>query len=272
MKEYIVIKPNHASGMFSFIWETLKIIKLNLNNKLYIDFSESIYKKNNKDNVWDYFFEQPYINQRPEIQQITNEIDTLSGYVDRMCLTSQELCNSVQYHFSELKEKNINLAIRRKEYNEIIKKYCVLKPYIQNKIQNFYYENLYNKKILGVHLRGTDHPQKLNSQKYFEQIEKYIDLYDVLYLSTDELERYNTIKARYGSKVVAYDSLKSPSSTPLHHCRPHIGEQAFQTGEDVIIESYLLAKSNFLLCLPHSNVNYYSIYCNLDLQYTTYTE
>jgi methionyl-tRNA formyltransferase len=44
MKEYIVIKPNHASGMFSFIWETLKIIKLNLNNKLYIDFSESIYK------------------------------------------------------------------------------------------------------------------------------------------------------------------------------------------------------------------------------------
>lgn len=32
MKEYIIIKPNHASGMFSFIWETLKIIKLNLNN------------------------------------------------------------------------------------------------------------------------------------------------------------------------------------------------------------------------------------------------
>ena len=36
---------------------------------------------------------------------------------------------------------------------------------------------------------------------------------------------------------------------------------------EYVIESHLLSKTDFLLCIPHSNVNYYSIYLNSNLSY-----
>jgi len=268
MNEYIIICPNHRAGMFSYIWETLKMIKANQNENIYIDWTQSIYQKKPGDNVWDYFFKQPFTEERPD--KIKNIY--YSNYVEQLNP------DDIFYYVYNPNDPNYgNLPdekkySRRLQYNNLISKYCVLNSSIQSKIDDFYNNNFLNKKVLGVHMRGTDHPYRVSIKKSIEQIKKYADAYDLIYVSTDEFERYNQVKQTFGDKAITYNSLKSSSGSPLHGQFYPISETKYKTGEDVIIEAHLMSMSNFLLCLPHSNVNYYSIYRNINLPYATYCE
>ena len=42
------------------------------------------------------------------------------------------------------------------EANGIIKQFIHLRPYLAQKIESFYQKNMAGKKIIGIHLRGTD--------------------------------------------------------------------------------------------------------------------
>jgi hypothetical protein len=249
-------QPN--SGMFAFIWQTIRAMYHYPNDNYYVwfgrescYFDEEMYQQQDISNVWDYYFKQPHTNTMPT--EISSEVGLLHD------------------EFSEFRDILLTPDVyekRRAEYHDIITKHVHLLPHVQQKIDAFYEQNFKNKKILGVHCRGTDHPDKKNMSYYIEQISKYVDDYDYIFITSDEQYRVDCIKHAFGDKVIEYDvTFRSISESPLHYHNSYQCSK-YYIGEDVIIEAYLLAKVNMLLCCTGSNVNYFIRALNLNLKYS----
>lgn len=261
-EKYVIVRPQENCGMCGYIWQTLRAIYHNPNKKYYIDFCNSIYKSNiDSSNVWDLYFEQPHISVKPTYEQTEKEVgiifDPMSAFI----------WSEIQPNTTEQIQK------RRNEFNELIQKYIKLKPHVQEKIDKFVDDNFKGKKILGVHLRGTDHPEKKKTVEYMQSIKDELINFDKLFVSSDEYERFRLVEVSFKNKVISYNSLRSKSKNPLHmhqldqwRGRNNSPEYQYKIGEDVIIEAYLLSKVDYLLCCPGSNVNYFSRAINPNLR------
>jgi hypothetical protein len=253
-EKYLILKPEHYCGMFGCIWQVIRGIYHNPNKLYYIDFKDSIYNTTIDGNVWDLFFNQPHIDHFPTSSKIENFVGHISDQASNFIWTE-----TIPYTPEKIQN-------RRHIFNYIINNYIKLKPKILNKIDNFVEQEFKNKNILGIHLRGTDHPYKKNMNDYFEVIDKYVNDYDKIFISSDSQERFEKAKQYYGDKVIAYDALRSNNdSTPLHMPkyetrwkRNSSYDYQYKICEDVIVEAYLLSNVNFLICCPGSNVNYFS--------------
>lgn len=259
MEKYIFLHPTQPnSGLFAFIWQAIRGMYHYPNEKYYVlfgreccYFDQDIYSEQQVDNVWEYYFEQPHTDVMPKQEQIIREVGLLFD------------------EFSEFRDVFLTpeiYTIRRKEYSEIINKNLKLLPHVSEKIEDFYNKNFLGKKVLGLHCRGTDHPDKLPMESYIDKIKKHIDDYDIMFVTSDEQSRVDYIKEIFGDKVVLYPTFRSKNQQPLHYQSSH-GYNKYFVGEEVIIEAYLLAKTNFLLCCSGSNVNFFVRSLNKDLPY-----
>jgi len=208
------------------------------------------------DNVWEYYFEQPHTPQLPSPSDIVATVgmshDNASEYRD-VYLTPQDYVR------------------KREEYNFIIKQHVRLLPHVLEKVNTFYDENFKGKSVVGLHCRGTDHPDSQPIQAYVHEIDEVIKDYDCLFVTSDEQQRVDFLKQRYGERVVIYNaSIRSASSAPLHYGNSSVSSP-YYVGEDVIVEAYLLSKTNNLLCCTGSNVNFFVRALNLNLPYTILT-
>ncbi len=265
--KYIIVKPQENCGMCGYLWQTIRAIYHNPNMKYYIDFSNSIYKTNT-DNVWDYFFQQPHSDIKPSIEDIEREVGIIFD-------------SSSEFVTSEIKPNTIEeIQRRRQNFHEIINKYFVLRKETMDKIEQFHDKYFKGKKVLGVHFRGTDHPHKKPMDQYLSAVKEKLINYDVLFVSTDEYERFRLSQLVFPNKFISYSSLKSPiHNIPLHSdvnghppyygIRNNSKEYQYKIAEDVIIESYLLSKVDFLMCCPDSNVNFLSRAINPNLNSIT---
>jgi hypothetical protein len=216
-----------------------------------------MYQQQGVNNVWEYYFEQPHTDTKPYSCEILSEIGLLHD------------------EFSEFRDIYITpeaYKVRRKEYGEIVNKYVKLLPHVEFKVEDFCNTHFKNKRILGVHCRGTDHPDKLSMDFYIERIKKYVDSYDILFVASDEQNRVDAIKEAFGDKVVEYPAtFRSNNDIPLHYANDYQCSK-YYVGEDVIVEAYILSKTNMLLCCTNSNVNYFARVLNTDLQYKLLTD
>ena len=250
-------QPN--SGMFAFVWQALRAMYHHPNDKYYVYFGrescyfdEEMYRTQGIDNVWDYYFEQPHIPEKPSLSEISEEVGILHD------------------DFSEFRDACIgDLEIykqRRVEYNALVNKHVRLLPHVSSKIDQFYNDNFKGYRVLGLHCRGTDHPDKLPMHTYLDTINQYINQYDKLFVTSDEQSRVDCIKRVYGDKVVEYPTFRSRTEDPLHYQSSHNWSK-YYIGEDAIVEAYLLSRVNMLLCCTSSNVNYFVRVINKDLPY-----
>jgi hypothetical protein len=250
-------QPN--SGMFAFMWQTLRAMYHFPNDKYYVYFGrescyfdEEMYRTQDIDNVWDYYFEQPHTDIRPNPNQISAEIGILHD------------------DFSEFRDIHMSnpeiYTQRRLEYNSIINNNVRLLPHVLSKIDDFYHQNFKGYRILGLHCRGTDHPNKLPMHQYLSNINQHIDKYDKLFVTSDEQSRVDYIKQVYGDKVIEYPTFRSKTEAPLHYQSSHNWSK-YYIGEDTIVEAYLLSKVNMLVCCTASNVNYFVRALNKDLSF-----
>lgn len=255
--KYTVIKPQHNCGICGYIWQTIRAIYHNPNEKYYIDFSNSMYQLNRGTiNIWDWFFEQPHTSTHPSADEIEKEVgiyfDQESEFIDIHTIpnTSEEV------------------ARRRKMFQNIIDKYIVLKSDLQSKVDDFYESNMKGYKVLGAHFRGTDHPDKKPMEYYLPIISEKLKDYDKIFICSDENSRFEAAKEAFGDKCIYYDELRSSSHSPLHSPRVR-REDEYQRriGQDIIVESYLLSKTDFLYCCYGSNVNFLSRAINSQLPY-----
>lgn len=263
MENYILIKPQENCGMCGYIWQTIRAIYHNPNKKYYIDFSNSIYRPaGTTDNVWDYYFQQPHINTKPSPEQIEKEVGIIFDQ------HSEFVWRDIKPNTPE------EIQRRRNEFGSIIKTYCKLQPTVQQKIDTFVKENFEGKRVLSVHFRGTDHPDKKNMDKYMQTVKETLVNYDKIFVCSDEYERLRLAEVAFKNKFVCYNSLRSDKiNIPLHshpndprYSRNNTQEYQRKIAEDVIIEAFLMSKTDLLMCCPESNVNFLARAINPHLQ------
>lgn len=249
----VVLRPEGGCGICGYIWQVIRGIYHNPNKNYYVDFETCIYKDpmmQNINNIWDYYFIQPHVNES------TVEVERTVGVIDvpESEFRDVYMVNPTPEYIKEMRYK----------FNKIIKQDIILKEHVQQKIDDFVNLKFKDKNILGLHLRGTDHPDKKPVQEYMQTIKTKLKDFDYLFVCSDEQYNVDFCKVVFGDKVICYNSNRSSSSQPLHH-RPNTPNHHYKIGEDVIVEAYLMAKTNFLLCTTNSNVNYLSRAINPEL-------
>jgi tetratricopeptide (TPR) repeat protein len=147
----------------------------------------------------------------------------------------------------------------------LINKYIRPNAIVQSKITNFFKKNIYGKRTIGIHIRGTD---KIKEEKPVEPLRlvaealKYADANTQFFVASDEKKLFDEIVTLlHGRTVIAYDCYRSENENqPLHVRLP----SRAQLGEDVVIEMILLSKCDMLIHTL-SNVSAIPLYFNPNL-------
>lgn len=196
----------------------------------YVKWNTPLYtNKKYGDNIWEYYFEQ---------------ICDLDG---------KDVINVPQNR--EWKRK----AYARERMNNMIKKYVKIKQPIINKIDDFWYSNInQGDKVLGVHLRMTDKfnctshgepttGKPIEIEIYINHIKKYIEKEGEnvkIFLATDSRDGIERMVSVFNDKLFyRKDVIRSTGPKSVHH---DMGGDNYKKGEDVLIDSILLSKCDFL--------------------------
>ena len=235
-----------ARGLFSFVVQFVSVHRAYFDDndqKIFFDLRDSAYSTTGG-NHWDLFFIQDPIS--PGERTVWGRGGNHYGY---------------SFDFDDIQERKIA--------KKIIDKHLILRPQIQEPLDEFYEKNMKDKKILGIHKRGTDihihhHPASLDS--FFERVDQVVNQYDGIYLSTDEKFVVDQFKSRYDKILNAsYQTLSDQPQMP--NFKTHQGRsQGFEVGKDAILDAYLLSKTDFLI-KGNSNLSNFSLLLNPDLKF-----
>ena len=248
MKNYVVVPgPRHA-GLFSYVLQALHVLSLadKTGDKVYIKYDKDMLYLDPKlgGNVWDYYFHQPFNFTKEEILE--------NGKEEVIFIDNEDAIN---FHaIPRPSEEEINTA------RDLCKKYLKVKPHILDKVQSFIDNNFNGKKYFSIHRRGTDHFHDnplLSVENYLKEADKLFEEYEYGLICTDENKTIDAFKNRYGDKIKSYDSLRCDNDQGIHYS---VGALApYKMGEDVMIESILMSKSDHLIKTV-SGVSLFSIF------------
>ena len=248
-KIFYVIKRTPGAGFFS----NLAYILLNLqiaHNNNYIPIVDmqnfpTMYnqKKNirNIKNVWQIFFNQ------------TTPYDLESVYKSKNVYFSP---NNLNFRLEVFKKKNLK---------KIFDRYIKINDEILKTISIFEKKNFKKKKILGIHFRGTD--QKISPNHAFPptifEIKNLIDkklkyeLFDKVFLLTEQLKYYNELKKTYGNLICSYDYFRSDnvndfSSNSRKNHRNRLGIES-------LVEAITLSKCHEIIYCE-TNISLFAVF------------
>lgn len=246
-------KKRCTRGFFSLYLQALYGIKFSLKHtiKYYIDFGNGQYafsdpeKLNDEINFWNYYFVQP--------------------------LCREDILKS-KYTTINLHYETYPLRIWHKrfieELNEIAHNHIVLKKDVKalldHKLQIFKQQ-----KILGVHIRGTDHHTEIEPvpiSKIIKIIDKKRRKFDRIFLATDDENMLNTLLNKFGSDGIIYHQVIRSSDKTAVHTEKTV-QNRYQLGIEVLIDCYCLAHCTEAV-LVHSNLSYTALVLNPHLPYT----
>jgi len=249
-KYFYVIKRSPGAGMFSNLTFVMNHLLIAHNHNLIpvIDMENfpTIYNEKKKIdgtyNSWEYFFNPVSKYTLDEVYKSKNVFITSNRFEETMYL------DLFHKKFIDLKYK---IKIKKNLNNEFLK--------LKKKIF------LQNKKILGVHFRGTTykiakgHAFPLNKKLMRENIDKLISKYkyDKIFLVTEELEYLKYLKKIYGDKIINVRSFKSKKidAFKIYPRKNH----RYLLGKEIIIETLLLANCDGITYVK-SNVSSAAIF------------
>jgi len=166
------------------------------------------------------------------------------------------------------------LHAHRRSLHPVMKKHLVVRDHILEKIKAFKATYFKDSKVLGVHIRGNEifHDNtrpKLSFNYYKHKIDLYLEKekFDKILVCSDQIHTINKLKSIYGDKIITYPSL--PYTSNGSHDFVHnksMPNEGYIRGEDVLIESILLAETAFLL-KPMSGMTNFSLIYNPELEY-----
>ncbi|GEM_PF-4952721 len=232
---------DNARGMFSIFRELLDVMSIYGDKNIIVSFKDTVYNDAPEDNMWEYYFEP-----------VQNELKKTYAAVP---------CSTRLYLDALSSEKKEHLML----FNEIIRTRIKLRKELLDKINSFATHNFGDKKVIGVHFRGTDIWKsiknwsrvfrKVGPPEYFELIDTLLatEKYACIFLATDEELVYQQFKERYGPQLIAYSKNRSTNKRVVVHYltgRYPIIESAFtkrELGEEVIIDALLLSKCDFFI-------------------------
>ena len=233
-KYFYVIKRSPGAGMFSNLTFVMNHLLIAHNHNLIpvIDMENfpTIYnekkKINGTYNSWEYFFNPVSKYTLDEVYKSKN-----------VFITSNRFLQIFTHNIYDQKFKQIRNKINIK--NNLLKK-----------INFFKNKHFKNKKILGIHYRGTSYktsanhpmpPTKIQMKNLIDE-ELKNKQYNKIFLATEDLEIFNFLRSIYKQKLIFLNNFRSKQDNAfkIYPRKKH----RYLLGEEIIFESILLSHSN----------------------------
>lgn len=250
LSEILVKKvKSEEYGLFALVFQAIGIMITG--KKVVIDYRKAKCYYDNKitntDNVWEYYFEQPYNITIDSLKDKTYKEDEFINNNFISPLTNEWIDN-------------------KKRIKMIIDNRLKIKKNVIDKMEKFYQDNMKSYKILGIQKRGTDlynighgsiDKQKYSTNEAIEEVKTEEKKYDKILIVTDSIKTLTAFKKEFGNKIIHYDdALLSTNERAIH--RGEYPENGYKIGEDVLIEGLLLSRVNYLLAMK-SNISLFAI-------------
>lgn len=231
-------------GFFSLFLQAIYGIDFAERNDIpyHIGFDNCLYcySEKEKDNVWNYYFEQPI----PVIPAHYASAINLMHEIYPLRIWDRDHLRKMNRHVSRLKFHD---SIRARILTAKDAVICG--------------------KTLGVQVRRTDHSVEVASvplKTFFRTVDKHIAQYNTLFLSTDDAGVVHAFRDRYGAKVRVNDVTRSEDAAPIHLDVRHVGRR--ELGIEVLTDCLCLAACDKLI-LTFSNVAYGALLFNPEVPY-----
>ncbi len=258
---------NNLMGIGGNILIALEILYYRKNNELiYFDFENMLYS--NSGNTWSKFFYQPFSEYE----------DLIKSKIKKKDYSIEYYKPNINYKYSYLGE-NLKYIYDKSFINElrnIFKKNILFRDEIINEV-NLYEKKYLTKKVLSVHLRGTDrfqiHAKGLRHQfadtEFINKIKKTLLNYkiDNIFLATDDFPYYQSMKKNFKEKLLPlnsipedYGNLKFLEDQLLGHNLNIFESEKFKNSntKQAIIDCILMSKCSHSL-FSKSNLSLVSI-------------
>lgn len=253
-KELMIVESDfNYRGFFSYVLQVLSNLYVaDLHNKELLVNLKTPYNNYNEI-FWNNYFYQPFKLKKSEYE-------------------NYNFFNKKMWFDGHLSIKPILTPDIIKICNFLTKKYINIKEHILEKKNLFIKDILKTNNYASLHYRGTDHvmdSEILPRNIYFDIINNNIKNYEKFLICSDDQSFINEVNRIFKSeKIVSYPSNRSNNGLPIHLNNQHF---KYKTGEDVLIESLLMAESKFLWRTV-SNVTHFSIFKNENLKYKNLDE
>ena len=271
------------AGMFSNVNEVIQNLYLaeQKNYKFIIRWGKSCYKDNKmKGNPWNYYFDDCF---NVKIDNVRNApiLKSMSKRNDNI------ICPRPKGGKALLLPHDRNLV------HHYIKKNIKLKPKLSKIINTFKKKHFINNYVIGVHLRGPEkndgglgelkRSQQLKNgvafELYFKNIDKELQKNSdaKIFVCSDSQMVIDECINTYGDKIITYPSSRSYMGA-VHHKKTHTKRaivkewnkdtnfSSYKLGEDILVESHLLAITDFFIC-GCSNITNFILCKNPFLKY-----
>lgn len=259
-----IVSPGSSIGYggIFFLCMTALNYALERDIELYIQTYNTSYSLNI--NNWEVVFEQPFDIKKKDVNSLEK-------------CTDWDLGPPLYSYGGDDRKRfqDINFVTSQRK---IIKKYAKPKTEFINKVKEFL--NPYKgKKILGIHRRGRDHftsghasgqGNKIN-EKYIKSIvDKYIDNYDYLFVTSDEKETYESLNCLYPGKVIFFDNKEKFKNNDVGiHSLNLSEEEKIEVIKSLMMEVFILSKCDRML-LMNSNVSHMALFFSETKDYEFY--
>jgi hypothetical protein len=224
--------PNDRDhGMFSLLRMILALLYLYDEERIAgvkIDFTTKgiYYDPSYGPNWWEYYFEPV------DVRRKDREYRVIKAH------SWAYLCRVGEYKLS------------RQRASELLQKYFILKPHIQEKLETFQRERFGDAFVIGVHYRGTDKYLEAPRVSY-EIIRKEIDrivenIFNCevkIFVATDEQAFLDYIKEQFPNVIFRENVVRSTTGCPIHFRQ----SENFKKGEDALLDCLLLSKCQVLV-------------------------
>lgn len=248
-KIHQIIHNGQNRGFFSEFFTILSGIKYVYDNdsNFYINWTNNLYSDVNE-NLFDIFFNQV---------RHSNE--------DNFDFTHINFTPYGQHFTSKVLENYRN----EKKFHEVLTEFSNLLYYYNiidsNFLQKIEKNEFLNNKVLGVHIRKTDHSMHgkiLDNTYYLSKInyEFKKNSYDKIFVITDDETSLQFLKKELGDLLFHTDSYRMNSGSVGLHLSNIFPKK--KLGEDVVRDAYLLSLSTKKI-LTQSNVSYFAAITNL---------
>jgi hypothetical protein len=244
-KIFYVINRSPGAGFFSNLTFVLNHMEYAKKKKFIpiIDMQNfpTIYNENKKIfnslNAWDYYFKKINKYKLSEVYKSYKVIFSTNYLKDDMYGDISDNKNFIRF-----KKK---IKIRNSYYNEA-------KSFIKKRIKK-------DKKIIGVHLRGTtykiakNHPYPIPKKMMLNILNQVVkkEKVDKIFLCTEEKEYQSYFKKKLGNKLITFNSFRTEKVDAFNFYprRKH----RFNLGKEILIESIILSNCDILIYV-NSNV------------------
>lgn len=224
----------------------------------YLYYDQKYSHDTNQENAFQYYFNPIGYDLFPKYTMANNIIYAESKHRiyawNRDDLLQGFSLNSNRERFLLREEPDEHIYINRMA--EVQKKYISLNSLMFKKIMTDITDCVENKKIIGVHARGTDFKagykncaKIVGPEIHLSEVKKIMHMYDGVFLATDNEETIRLFKRYLGNRLYYYkDVFRSKDNKQgIHYSCDSREYHKFRLGYEVLRDMYTLARANALI-------------------------